>query len=144
MKLLKQLIQISEVIQTFYQRVDKNTKSDVSPDSGVDVSVIDLPQIRKTPLVRQQSVPYYCRINQTGSLLSSATSSFDGRSVCKLLWNFEIGVTVSLIFSCLECIPERKQTNAQNTYIKILSLQEISFCNGLSFLRMFKGKSRWD
>lgn len=76
-KLLKQLIQISEVIQTFYQRVDKNTKSDVSPDSGVDVSVTDLPQIRKTPLFRQQSVPYYCRINQTGSLLSSATSSFD-------------------------------------------------------------------
>lgn len=74
-KLLKQLIQISEVIQTFYQRVDK--KSDVSPDSGVDVSVTDLPQIRKAPLVRQQSVPYYCRINQTGSLLSSATSSFD-------------------------------------------------------------------
>lgn len=146
MKLLKQLIQISEVIQTFYQRVDKNTKSDVSPDSGVDVSVTDLPQIRKTPLVRQQSVPYYCRINQTGSLLSSATSSFDGRShsVCKLLWNFEIGVVVSLIFSRLESIPERKQTNAQNTYIKILSLQEISFCNGLSFLRMFKGKSRWD
>lgn len=61
-----------------------------------------------------------------------------------LLWNFEIGVTVSLIFSRLESIPERKQTNAQNTYIKILSLQEISFCNGLSFLRMFKGKSRWD
>lgn len=83
MKLLKQLIQISEVIQTFYQRVDKNTKSDVSPDSGVDVTVTDLPQIRKTPLVRQQSVPYYCRINQTGSLLSSATSSFDGMSVCK-------------------------------------------------------------
>lgn len=58
-----------------------------------------------------------------------------------LLWNFEIGVTVSLIFSCLESIQERKQTNAQNTYIKILSLQEISFCDGLSFWECLKAKA---
>ena len=83
MKLLKQLIQISEVIQTFYQRVNKDSKAtrsnDVSPDSGFEVSVTELPQVRRMPLVRQQSVPYYCRFNQTGSLLSSATSSFDGK-----------------------------------------------------------------
>lgn len=64
----------------------------------------------------RQEISELWSINQTGSLLSSATSSFDGRSVCKLLWNFEIGVAVSLIFSRLESIPERKQTNAQNTY----------------------------
>ncbi|XP_061176517.1 uncharacterized protein LOC133185371 [Saccostrea echinata] len=79
-KLLKQLIQISEVIQAFYQKVTKDSKSstDISPDSGLDVSVTDVTQIRSMPLVRQQSVPYYCRINHSaGSLLSSATSSFD-------------------------------------------------------------------
>lgn len=89
-KLLKQLIHISEVIQTFYQKVNKNSKSttDISPDSGMEVSVTDIPQTRRMPLVRQQSVPNYCRINHSGSLLSSATSSFDGISFKSLFYYY--------------------------------------------------------
>lgn len=70
--LLKQLIHISDVIQTICQK-----QHTPSPDSAVDESPTEtFHKTKRAPLVRQQSVPYYITVLRAQS--SSFNSSFEG------------------------------------------------------------------
>lgn len=70
--LMKQLIHISDVIQTICQK-----QQTPSPDSVIDESPTETFQkIKRAPLVRQQSVPYYITVLRTQS--NSFNSSFEG------------------------------------------------------------------
>ncbi|XP_060069691.1 uncharacterized protein LOC132549751 [Ylistrum balloti] len=62
-KLLKQLVNINDVIQAMYQRA-KEIRSDEDEDTdeleNMRTTDVWRESSRRTPLVRQQSVPYYC------------------------------------------------------------------------------------
>ncbi|XP_033740481.1 uncharacterized protein LOC117327540 [Pecten maximus] len=62
-KLLKQLVNINDVIQAMYQRAKEvRSDEDDETDELQNMRTTDVwrETSRRTPLVRQQSVPYYC------------------------------------------------------------------------------------
>lgn len=76
-KLLKQLVNINDVIQAMYQRA-KEVRSDEDEDTdelqNLRATHVWRETSRRTPLVRQQSVPYYCGAPRTLATASMGDS----------------------------------------------------------------------
>ncbi|OWF52479.1 uncharacterized protein LOC110447710 [Mizuhopecten yessoensis] len=76
-KLLKQLVNINDVIQAMYQRAKEiRSDEDDEADEPQTMRPTDVWRAtsRRTPLVRQQSVPYYCGAPRTFTATSMGDS----------------------------------------------------------------------